>query len=373
MIFKYLVFPLSIFITAAACTNPDTAIDENETGYFLNPYENINWETVQYFDANLQAHTTLSDGSYDPHQIIDKYHEMGYHILALTDHDTDHHHAHPKSLYPWTELKDVYVQVKDQINPRYNETYGERANEEWQNRNPEELGMLALQGSELSFGHHIGSYFSDYAGIEVNEHRYMQEVGKRNGLAIIFHPGRYFRVASWYIDFYRTFSHVIGQEIYNQADRYPMDRAKWDTILHELMPHRPVWGFANDDTHGTSHFGWNRNVFLITDLTIENVRSAMEHGHLYLYIPVEAGRRPDVVIRNVETDRDVLNLKISGDYHEIQWITHNPETGNSETIYKGHLLNMSNVPSSARFVRAVILSDGGRTYTQPFGIIRENN
>lgn len=75
-----------------------------------------------------------------------------------------------------------------------------------------------------------------------------------------------------------------------------MDRPKWDAILHQLMPERTVWGFANDDTHGSNHFGRNRNVFLISDLTIENVRSAMEHGHLYLYIPVEIGDRPDITI-----------------------------------------------------------------------------
>lgn len=77
-----------IVATTAAYFYPDTAPVEYENDYFLNPYEDMNWETVQYYDANLHTHTTLSDGSYDPHQAIDKYHELDYHILALTDHDT---------------------------------------------------------------------------------------------------------------------------------------------------------------------------------------------------------------------------------------------------------------------------------------------
>lgn len=42
----------------------------SEKDHFLNPYEQINRQTVNYYDANLHTHTTYSDGSYDPHQAI---------------------------------------------------------------------------------------------------------------------------------------------------------------------------------------------------------------------------------------------------------------------------------------------------------------
>ncbi len=342
----------------------------SEKGQFLNPYEHIDWQTVSHYDANLHTHTTYSDGSYDPHQAIDKYHELDYHILALTDHDTHHHGVRPKSLYPWTNLNDIYFEIRDKINPRYDTTFAARANEEWQNRDPEELGMLSVEGSELSAGHHIGSYMSDYAGARSDEHVSVGEIGNRDGLAVFFHPGRYDRDADWYVNFYQTYPHVLGQEIYNQVDRYPMDRAKWDQILHKLMPDRPVWGFANDDTHGTNHFGRNRNVFLLPELSIEHVRNAMVEGHLYLFVPVERGDRPDVQIRNIESDRGRLKLTLSGNHNEIKWITHDPEANESSTIHSGTEIDVARVPASATFVRAVILSDGGRTYTQPFGVVR---
>ncbi|MEX1011496.1 MAG: hypothetical protein WDZ29_05480 [Balneolaceae bacterium] len=342
----------------------------SENNHFLNPYEQINWQTVHYYDANLHTHTTLSDGSYDPHQAIDMYHDLEYHILALTDHDIHHHDARPQSLYPWTRLNDIYFEIRDQLNPIYDRTFESRANEVWQNRDPEELGMLSVEGSELSASHHIGSYMSEYAGASRDEHESMSEVGERDGLAMFFHPGRYERDVDWYIDFYRTYPHVIGQEIYNQADRYPMDRDKWDQVLHQLMPDRPVWGFANDDTHGTTHFGLNRNVFLISDLNIENVRHAMAEGHLFLYVPVERGGRPDIRIRNVQTSGSQIELTLEGDYNEIQWITHDPEFGESRVVHTGTDVDVSEVPLTATFVRAVIVTDGGRTYTQPFGIVR---
>lgn len=343
----------------------------SERDHFLNPYEKVNWETINYYDANLHTHTTYSDGRYDPHQAIDKYHELDYRILALTDHDTHHHDARPQSLYPWTRLNDIYFEIRDKINPRTGETFVERANEEWQNRDPGQLGMLSLEGSELSASHHIGSYMSEYAGASSDEHESFREVGARDGLAMFFHPGRYDHDVEWYVDFYRTYPHVIGQEIYNQVDRYPMDREKWDRILHQLMPDRPVWGFANDDTHGTNHFGRNRNVFLISDLSIENVRHAMAGGHLYLFIPVERGDRPDVYIRNVESRRGNIQLTLDGNYNEIEWKTFDPDNDESRTIHHGPEIHVSDVPGAATFVRAEILSDGGKTYTQPFGIIRQ--
>ena len=341
----------------------------SDSDYFLNPYEQIDWQTVNYYDANLHTHTTYSDGSYDPHEAIDKYHDLEYHILALTDHDTHHHEARPRSLYPWTSLNDIYFEIRDKKHRR-GETFGERANAEWQNRDPGQLGILAVEGSELSAGHHIGSYMSDYAGASSDEHVSISEVGERDGLAMFFHPGRYDRDADWYVDFYQTYPHVIGQEIYNQTDRYPMDRAKWDQILHQLMPDRPVWGFANDDTHRTTHFGLNRNIFLISDLSIKNVRRAMAEGHIYLFVPVELGDRPDIRIQNIEARRSRVALTLDGDFNEIKWITHDPESNESITIGNGTEVHLDNVPSTATFVRAVILSDGGRTYTQPFGIVR---
>ncbi|MFW6114569.1 MAG: PHP domain-containing protein, partial [bacterium] len=52
-----------------------------------NPYENVNWDRIHPFIANLHAHTIYSDGRAEPEDLIHNYAQAGYHILAITDHD----------------------------------------------------------------------------------------------------------------------------------------------------------------------------------------------------------------------------------------------------------------------------------------------
>ena len=43
---------------------------------------NVNW-----YRANMHCHTTVSDGHYSPEEIKKAYKEMGYSIVAYTDHE----------------------------------------------------------------------------------------------------------------------------------------------------------------------------------------------------------------------------------------------------------------------------------------------
>ena len=51
--------------------------------------ENLNW-----YRANMHCHTTVSDGHYTPEQIKEKYKEMGYSIVAYTDHEIIRDQSH---------------------------------------------------------------------------------------------------------------------------------------------------------------------------------------------------------------------------------------------------------------------------------------
>ena len=53
-----------------------------------NPYEGVQWESAEQYFANLHTHTTESDGKLAPAEVIDLYKDLGYHILAITDHNT---------------------------------------------------------------------------------------------------------------------------------------------------------------------------------------------------------------------------------------------------------------------------------------------
>ncbi len=345
----------------------------------INPYADVNWETYSQHKANLHTHTRMhrfredgasvfrtglihaqdgtilqepqegydnknrhpdyeaakgrglhggSDGSLSPPAKIDAYQSRGYTILALTDHNV--------VTWPWQD-------------------YG---------RDPESLGMLAVQGCEPSRHHHMGSYFNDSNGPTGNVEESIRAVGERNGLAVLFHPGRYKETDDWYVELYEKYEHLIGLEVYNQGDRYPNDRELWDRLLTQLMPYRPVWGASNDDAHSIGQVGRNWQVFLLPELNEQALRYAMRHGHSFFsYAPLghpEDGGDPAPVIQSI-TVKDVegtIEIKASG-YESIEWISA------GQVIAEGHLFDAK---GHQGYVRAQLIGETGRTYTQPFFI-----
>ncbi|HRR34768.1 MAG TPA: hypothetical protein P5026_11755 [Kiritimatiellia bacterium] len=100
----------------------------------VDPYRGIDWSKVRRLRANLHTHTTVSDGRLPPYEAVDEYHRRGYQVLALTDHN--------KVNYPWTAF--------------------DRWKPDNQNRDPNALKMLSLEGNELSRHHHTLSLFTDF-------------------------------------------------------------------------------------------------------------------------------------------------------------------------------------------------------------------
>ena len=66
--------------------------------------------------------------------------------------------------------------------------------------------MLAVEGNEISAIDNIGSLFNDYGGAKAGEEaKALQEIANRNGLAIIYHPGRYNRTDEWYKNLFENY------------------------------------------------------------------------------------------------------------------------------------------------------------------------
>lgn len=363
------ILSVVVFVLSSLSALADTPI--------INPYADVNWEAYSKHKANLHTHTLQhqfradgaivfvngliqapdgtilqeaqeghgvrnrhpdfesvrgrrsgSDGSLTPTAKIDAYRSRGYTILALTDHSWN------TVTWPWQD-------------------YG---------RDPEALGMLAVHGCEASNHHDMGSYFNDYDGVNTNVEESLSTVGDRNGLAVLFHPGRYSESDDWYVNLFKKYDHLIGLEVYNQGDRYPKDRALWDRVLTQLMPQRPVWGMANDDAHGIGNVGRSWQVFLLPELTEQALRHAMRHGHSFFsHAPKghpEGGGDPAPVIHaiNVSEAEGTIGIKASG-YESIAWISA------GRKIADGPVLD---VKERQGYVRAELTGKTGRTYTQPF-------
>ena len=350
-------FATGLFIVLAGC-KPELIID--------NPYETVNWTGYGRYKADLHAHTTRSDGYFSPQVVVDRYHELGYDILAIADHNM--------VTYPWQEFSSFEVSARTyrrldegQLNdiPReYSFVY--------EDRDPEALGMLAIQANEISQHHHMGSYFNDHPGGALrNESETLEAIGAKDGLAVLFHPGRHPQEnepVEWYVDLFRRYDHLIGMEAYNNGWHHnPGNLHKWDSSLIHLMPERPVWGFSNDDFHG-GIMGRTWNVFLLPELSVEQVRHGMENGLFYfVYAPLGHDGPPPPEIKSITSDskRGIIQIEASG-HKYIEWIS------DGNVVYIGDSINLKKVPGIGSYVRANIYQSkyGSLAATQPFGIRR---
>jgi hypothetical protein len=326
-----------------------------------NPYEQVDWENHGQYKANLHTHTTRSDGRFSPQAVVEEYHKLGYKILALTDHN--------EVTYPWTGF--AVMEPSDRAKERLeNGVLGEEALT-YENRDPEALGMVSIQGNEVSTPHHINSFFTDYEQRTEQEELALEAIESRGGVTFINHPGRYTGQnpekynANWYVDILTRFDHIAGIEVYNQVDRYPTDRQLWDSILVKLMPERPVWGFANDDFHGDlNKLGVSWNVFILPKLTEELVRTGMEEGRFFYVHAVEGHKVPKPPhIESVKVNKKKGTIEIqSTGQDSIRWIS------GGSVIHHGNTIQLTKSTDVSGYVRAEIFGPGTVTGTQPFGI-----
>ncbi len=318
----------------------------------FNPYEGLDWNATQQ-KANLHTHTTQSDGAMPPARVIDEYHERGYDILALTDHNL--------CTYPWQD-------------------YG---------RDPSALNMLAISGNELSRHHHTGSLFCELETDETDHNAALNEVAAQGGLAILYHPGRYWRpagdapeavpadVLERYAGLFSRHGHLVGMEIINQGNRYPHDRLLWDALLGEMMPDRPVHAFCDDDMHGTGTLGRDWTVFPLQALTEQTVREALQAGAFYsasvsTHPKAERSVEGTPVIDHIVHDPEIgvlsVYASVGGEPVEAagyRWVSE------GEALHVGPELQYQEEDGIGSYVRVEIVGPGGTAFTNAFGFAHE--
>ena len=125
----------------------------------VNPYDDVDWETVKKHKAALHVHTLQSDGFQRVNEVVRAYQRAGFTVLAITDHDWNQPNFQVRREKVPPEKASPYPEHRKDPNYYGNPTwpwtdYGCSA--------PQELGMIGIQGNELTYRHHINSYYSDY-------------------------------------------------------------------------------------------------------------------------------------------------------------------------------------------------------------------
>ncbi len=426
--YKYLGSSLAMAMLFLRAVSAQPAAGTRNPITLSNPYQNVNWSTFKTYKANLHTHTLQSDGWHSTKEVVETYHKAGYAILAITDHDWNwpnarvtwgHHPAEQASPYPIGPLPPNYP-----ANPTWPwSAYGAPT--------PESLGMVGIQGNELTFRHHINSYFSDYGvwyertgnkapyggitdsnGKEIWEDDQLLAIGDKGGLAIINHPGipssnSWWERKSldWYNERFQKHSpdYLIGIEITNnsiETEKY--DEALWDQLLQRHMPARPIWGFGADDMHTFTrglqgHDGKKDtfSMFILDKLTLEAVREAMEKGQFYAckstrkIDPRKDGPGLFPAISGIAIDEAKGTITITAsNYDNIRWISAPASTEpvadyvtsdapwpGGTVVHEGEVLQYRTTAGIKKYVRAELLKvDQGHTYrvfTNPFGIITD--
>lgn len=398
---------LGAAVPFTATAAPSTGVDYT----IVNPYEDVDWENWGQYKANLHTHSLVSDGKEHFADMVERHYELGYDILAMTDHGTVDR--------SWTDLN---------INPGLTfamniKTFGsnpipltpERFEQISSGADRGGRGMLrvpyGIEHNAAAFNNtHVNSLFADWGdgylgGTSYYDH-ILRGVEDAGGLSFINHPGeytgarkdntddaydtsniRYDYIVKKFTTLFRNYESCVGMEIINKNDsRTKNDRKLWDLLLADVIPTgRNIFGFGNSDAHYLDAIDTNWNVMLMPSNTVENLRTCMEKGAFFaashnIRNPKELKRLEDETgltlgetwdadrtlpkpeVTNITVDNREDSIAITAVNHEtIHWIA------DGQVIQIGGTIDLDNFTGKlGSYVRAEIWGEGGILYSQPF-------
>ena len=363
-----------------------------------NPYESVDWSTYSHYRADLHVHTIQSDGCHHLYQVVRVFREAGFSILSITDHDA----VSPNqcvlgepSPYPDPRPANFPADTTWPWN-----AYGAPA--------PAELGMLGIEGAELTCTYHINSFFNDYGFAPCSSDDrptpddWLVEVARRDGLAVLNHPGGSAKAdgLEWVTALYGNPANdrLVGMELAGGATT-DVNAALWDQLLGMFMPDRPIWGFGTSDMHLLSQTRFAFTVFLLDELTEAGVKDAMRTGRFYAVtgpkvMDFSRNRSPDVApraeydgmypeLRSIVVDREAAKISIdAAGYDEIVWTAKPSATEPSpapaaaapwpaaRVVQRGPVLDYADIASP--YVRAELIRQTAegpvRVFLNPFAL-----
>ncbi len=235
----------------------------------ISPYANLG--DGQWWRGNLHAHSTNSDGTRSPQQVVNDYARHGYDFLMLSDHDY---------LTSAAELAGL-----------------------------KSHGLALIPGNEISReGPHLLHVDArTLVPAYPDRQRTIDRVRAEGGFVIVNHP-------NWFANFNHCDQRLMeewqgyaGLEIYNgvigRLPGSPYATNRWDMLLGQR---RRLWGYAHDDSHvaGESGLGWN--MVWAAEQTPAAIVAALAAGQFYASTGVVIrelsvrGRRLTIATENAE-------------------------------------------------------------------------
>ncbi|MCL2037282.1 MAG: InlB B-repeat-containing protein, partial [Oscillospiraceae bacterium] len=381
-----------------------------------NPYAHVDWGTYNQYKSATHAHTTNSDGNNTLASVAERHYELGFHILAYTDHDVTFTTPDKAEIGAMTSERVKEMQNGAGRNGADGMIFIPGANERSQR-----LSTAAIPRR----GQHVSTYWSNIqnGGIdsELVESMLERLRTEGTGIARLNHISRNTLAAfvasdpnqqalnfadaaaknstqayvEHYAGLFKNNPNLVGMEIINEFDNESQaSEIMWDNILTRLMPEgRNVWGFSADDSHTNNNVGWSYDIMLMPELSLSELRYAKESGAFFGFSRVN--RRYDIYAgaiipedtrgssANINRIRETLNLPTpqinsittgintitinAANYEFINWYSDGILIHSGPTIDFASLQN--NSQNFGSYVRATVgHSDYGVLFTQPFGI-----
>lgn len=320
-----------------------------ETGVTItnDPYEGIEWGNVLHLKSSLHVHTvnsTIEHGPEEgttvtPAEQISCYEELGYDVLAITDHDY--------VTYPWSE-------------------YGKPDSQ-----------MISIKGNEFSKNDNFCAYFCDWLDLPgegpeatVGFEESIAQVSKDGGIIYLAHPMRSgdIKNAEFSAAILRKYPQIYGMEVLNVGQFERNNSIElWDKLLTELLPERQVWGTSSDDAHSVRKAGFGWTIFLTAERTEAAVKDALMNGNSFFSTSKIVESVPMLAvtpgITSIIHDRKHGTLTISAaDYDRVEW------TSMGEVVHIGETINYAAVEGVDKYLRATVYGPGGATFTQPWTV-----
>jgi len=200
--------------------------------------------SCRQYKGNLHTHTTNSDGVMTPQQAVDRYADLGYHFLMLSDHD---------------HVTNIHT-----LDPR---------------------GMILIPGYEITAGggHVLYVHTEHLLSPNGDRQSMLDAINTRGGLSLINHPNWEEDFSHWPQAELDKLTGYHGLEIYNgvseRAEGAALATDRWDRLLSRG---RQVWGFGNDDTHETYDADITWNMVFAENPSVDALVSAMGGGNFYV-------------------------------------------------------------------------------------------
>lgn len=382
----------------------------------VSPYADVIWDGEGAWNAykgNLHTHSTVSDASTEPRDMILGFYNQGFDFLAMTEHGVtgkawnEEPTKLPLYLYQSIIGYDTQPFTDDEYIALQNGTYPVNGEERG-------YGMTCITGgNELNAlticKDHVNAIFlpphvgDNYLGYE-NDYEGAVKIAQDNGaICWINHPGDWMNSGghrdhcsdpaniNYFSDILLRYDSCLGLEVFNERNGpTPYDRDTWDNLLMACLPYgKNVIGFANSDAHTLGHIDTSFSVFIMQENTTESIRDAIENGRFFAVTKVireDPGKYgPDTYLdasnkglvnpmfTGISVDGHKITVRFNEAY-DLRWVA-NGEVIDKQTFAQSsedteYTIDLDTVAGSEDFlyVRCQIIGEGGIALTQAFVI-----